>query len=132
MLVPDSRGFTLLETVVALTILSLVGIGVMGAFAAEQRTTAEAWRVTEAAALAQDRMALLTLTARDDLARLPDSLRHGGFDIPLEDYRWEAEVESVPGRRDLYEAHVRISWPDDGRFEARTMLHRPRTEGGGP
>lgn len=127
----DSRGFTLLETIVAVTILSLVGIGVMGAFAAEQRSAIEAHHVVEAAALAQDRIALLTLAARGDLDPLPDSLRHGTFDVPFDDYRWEVDADQVRSQPNLYEVEVRVTWPGDGRFSTRTMLFRPPARDGG-
>lgn len=121
----DSRGFTLLETVVAITILSLVGVGVMGAFAAEQRAALEADQVVAAAALAQDRLARLAIVSREALDPLPDSLRRGTFGAPFDTYEWEADVEEVRGRRHLFDVRVRVSWAPDGRYAARTMLYRP-------
>jgi hypothetical protein len=97
----------------------------MGAFAAEQRSAVEARHVVEAAALAQERVAHLTLATPGELDPLPDSLRHGVFGTPFGDYRWDAYVDEVRDRPGLYEVEIRISWPDDGQFTTRTMLHRP-------
>lgn len=124
------HGFTLLETIVAVTIVSLVGIGVMGAFAADERGTMSAARQVEAAALAQHRMAFLTLATRDDLDPLPDSLRRGDFDTPFKDYHWEAVSKPVRGRSDLYAAEVRITWPEGGLYVIRTVFYRPPTNDG--
>lgn len=125
MRMPDSRGFTLLETVVAITILSLVGVGVMGAFGTEQRAALEADRVVAAAALSQDRLARLAIVSREALDPLPDSLRRGEFGTPFDIYEWEADAEEVRGRPHLFDVRVRISWAPDGRYSARTRFYRP-------
>ncbi len=117
------NGFTLLEAVVALTILGAVSIAAISALASELQTTARASNAVEGAALANNQMARLALLASRDLARLPDSLRRGTFDSPFAGYRWTAASRQVRGELDLYELTVTVFWEQE-EFRLVTRLYR--------
>lgn len=124
----ERRGFTLLEAVVAMAILSVTGVAALSAVAAELRTTTRAGAALEASALARDRLARLEILRGRDLAVLPDSLRAGTFAPPFERYRWSAAAREVPGLDGLYDVEVEVAWATGGRALA-TRVYRPRTGG---
>jgi general secretion pathway protein I len=117
------RGFTLLETVVALAIVGLAVVAALEAFGAELRTSARAHRALESEALAGERLARLRLLAAEELASLSDSMARGRFPTPFADYQWAADAAPVLGEPELYEVSVRVTW-DDGHYGLRTRLHR--------
>lgn len=91
-----ARGFTLLEVLVAMTIVGLVSIGVLGAVAASGRASNRAALALVASELAEERLAALsTLSA----AALADSTDGRDFEFTrMPDWRWSAStVESREG-----------------------------------
>jgi type II secretion system protein I len=124
----DERGMTLLEAVVALTIIALAGIAALATVGTELRGAERARRAIEAAALAEERMARVGLLAAPDLASLPDSMRAGTFPGRLADYGWTAASRSLPGERDTYAVTVAVTWPERGRYALETRWYRPRVE----
>ena len=120
-----SNGFSLLEAVVALTIVGLAAVAALGAFGAELRASNQAGRALEAEALAQSRLAVLRLLQRSDLEPLADSMRNGWFAAPFEDYRWEASSQDVRSREDLFQVTVAVRW-DGGAYALASRLYRPR------
>jgi type II secretion system protein I len=85
-----ARGFTLLETLVAMTIVGLVSIGVLGAVAASGRASDRAALTLVASELAEERLAALsTLSA----AALADSTDGRDFEFTvMPDWRWSAST----------------------------------------
>ncbi|HEY6158229.1 MAG TPA: type II secretion system protein [Gemmatimonadales bacterium] len=122
---PDRRGFTLLEAVVALTILGLAGVAALEALGAEVRGAERARTASTAAALAQDRVAAVALVPPRDLDALPDSFARGTFGPPFSDYHWTARVQPVLGEADLYEVRVEVS-SDAAPYTLVTRVYRPR------
>ena len=121
----DTKGFTLLETVVALAIVSIAGIAALSALGAELRSAERTHRALEAEALAQDRLARLSLAGAEDLELLPDSLRHGTIAPPFGAYSWESTSREVPGDVGLFDVTVVVRW-SDGSYEVRSRLYRQR------
>ena len=124
----DRRGFTLLEAIVALTILGLAGVSTMEALGGEVRSAERARLATTATALAENRLATLALLPRAELDVLPESLSQGGFQAPMDGYRWTATVRPVLGERDLYEARVTVSNGETD-YSLATRMYRPRPLG---
>jgi prepilin-type N-terminal cleavage/methylation domain-containing protein len=124
----DRAGFTLLEAVVALTVLGLAGVATLEALGGEVRSAERARTATTAAALAEHRLATITLLPRSDLDLLPDSLSRGEFKTPFVGYRWTASVRSVLGEADLYEAQVNVSNAET-QYALTTRVYRPRAPG---
>ena len=120
------RGMTLLEAVVALTIVALVGVATLATVGAELRGAQRSRNAIEAAALAEDRLLLATLLPVSALDALPDSVHHGDFAGTLSGYHWETTARTVPDGADTYELGVTITWANRGRYELTTRVYRPR------
>lgn len=124
-------GFTLLEAVVALAIVSITAVAALAALAAELRTADRVQRMLPAAALADDRLAVIALLPPESLARLPDSIARGRFEPPFDAYHWTARTRDVPGTPGLYDVTVAVEW-DDGVYTLRSRVYRPMREGVAP
>lgn len=117
-------GFTLLEAVVALTVVALVSIAALAALGAELRAAGRVKEAIPAAALAEHRLSVIRLLPRDDLGLLADSIAHGRFDPPFARYEWRSNVRPVSGDPNLFEAQIRLLWPN-GEYTLRSRLYRP-------
>jgi prepilin-type N-terminal cleavage/methylation domain-containing protein len=91
------RGFTLVESLIALTIVGLAAVSAVAAFGTELRTAERARRGLEAAALAEERLTMLELLPTHTLGRLPDSLSRGRL-APRPVLSGERPCASTPAR----------------------------------
>ena len=101
------RGFTLLEVLVAMTIVGLVSIGVLGAVAASERVSDRASLTLVASELADERLASLFTLSASALADSADGRGHDVTDMP--DWRWTASM--ARGARNLAMLSVTIRGP---------------------
>src|SRR5690242_14853572 len=124
-------GFSLLEALVALTIVGTASVAALAAFGAELRADERTGRALVARALADDRLARLRLASPRELDPLADSLRAGRFAEPFGAYRWEAAGRAVRGREGLYELSVGVRW-DGGDYTETTRLYRPSVPSASP
>jgi len=62
--VSASRGFTLIELIIFIVIVSIMGVALMSAFSITTRGTPEAGQLTQATQLAQERMELVMAQRR--------------------------------------------------------------------
>lgn len=124
----NRSGITLFETVVALAIVGMTAIGALTAVGSELRAAERARRTVEAAALATQRIALLDLLSAQELLALPDSVRAGRFDAPLDAYRWETSSAPVMEAEEdgVFAVTVRVTW-SDGAYALPTRLYRRPT-----
>lgn len=120
----DSRGFTLLEAVAALAILGIAGVAALEAVGGELRTADRAQTAATVSALAQDRLAAITLLSLGDIQPLADSIARGAFPSPFRDYGWTASVRPLFGERDLYDVTVEV-FSRTTRYALATRLYRP-------
>lgn len=105
------QGFALLEAVVALLVIGLATAGALELFSAHLRAAARQPALATAAALAQDRLAVVRLLPSEGMRRLADSLARGQFAAPFADYRWRAATVRQRGEN-LYELRVDVYWRD--------------------
>ena len=94
------RGFTLVEALVSMTILGVGIVGVMSAFTLASRSGSEAMRLSEAAAIADQR--LETLLGSSESQWVPRGVSGN--------YAWEAKVADL--RDGLRLATVVVRWTD--------------------
>ena len=122
------RGFSLLESVVALALVSSASVAGLAAFGAQLRTSTRAGASLEAQALAEDRLARVRLLPRDEVEHLPDSLRAGRFDRPWDRFTWKAETRELVDRDNVFEVRVDVGW-EGGEYRLATRLYRvPRVQ----
>ena len=115
------RGFTLVEALVALTILGLAVVLALEVAAQTLRAQATAEQHLEAALLAEARLNELTLLPADSLDGYGEP-RVGTVSLSRP-YRWRALVLPVPDTDDLWRAAVRVEW-GDGDLDVETMFFR--------
>ncbi|MBI2883505.1 MAG: prepilin-type N-terminal cleavage/methylation domain-containing protein [Candidatus Methylomirabilis oxyfera] len=103
----SSRGFTLLEVIIALAILGMGFALAMELLAAGVRSAKASEDYTQAVLLARQKMAEVAVT--QNLTDLVDAGEFGGG------FRWVSEIQSLeqpeelPGR--LFSIRVRVTWP---------------------
>jgi hypothetical protein len=112
-----------------MTIIGLVAIGALGALGADLRTADQARQLLPAAALAQERMAVLELADAHTLRVLPDSLARGVFASPHSAYSWVAHTKEVKGEPSLVDVELHVVWTG-GDFVLRQRHYRPSTLAG--
>ena len=123
-----TAGFTILEAIVAVTIIGLTAVGSLAAFGSQLRAGARAQIALDAEALAEEQLARIRLLPASSLEALPDSLGSGTFAQPFERYQWTSTVEPLPHDADLHEARVVIRW-SEGEYVLATRLYRPHRSG---
>lgn len=118
------RGVTVFEAAAAMAMVGLVAIGALEAMGANLRAAERSRRAIIAASLAEQRVDWLDFLNETQLRSLPDSVKDGRFDPPLDEYRWTTETAPVSTAPGVYDVRVRVTWPDSGAFEVRTYVYR--------
>jgi general secretion pathway protein I len=123
----NRKGFTLVEVLVALAILTIALSGLMQVFSTGMRATVAAEKRTVAVLLARSRLAAIGI---EEPLRVGES--NGEWD---DGYRWSAVVtaeETAPGQNP-HHVSVTVSWGEAGRGGAVTLdgLALPEVERGG-
>lgn len=117
------RGITLFESVAALTIVGITAVSALAAVGAELHTAERARRAIEAEALVTQRLDVMNLLTDQELQSLPDSVKAGTFDPPLDEYRWETSSAALTDQAGVYDVAVTIDWPGDA-YTVHTWLYR--------
>ncbi len=94
-------GFTLLEAIVALAVVSIVCIGVLAAQGSALRAESIANARLPLAELARDRIAAVDMFD-GSLNETPDTLKVGTFPPPYDMVQWHVRVEPVQGTTSLW------------------------------
>ena len=102
----NHKAFTLLEVLVASTILGVGILGLVGGFSVSTRTASRAMRLDGAVSIAQRE---LQLTVAAGLAALGPRTGEEGI------HRWKVELADRPDG--LMAASVSVSWQERGRTE---------------
>jgi general secretion pathway protein I len=125
-----SRGFTLLEVMVAMAIIAIALTAVLGSQSQSLSLASEAKFSTTAALLAQSKMAEIEAEKPEDLTS--DS---GDFGEDYPGYRWDKSVNDMTfdepeGISDhLKRIDLIISWEESDRYKYRLRLYKfvPKT-----
>ena len=118
-----SRGFTLLEALVALTVLSLVGVSAVGVIGSDLRAASRMREGLTEVAVAEEILARVSLLDGSALASLPDSLRRGEILLGGERFEWRTESREQGAHPGLVEVSVTVT-STSGSRSLTTVLRR--------
>ena len=116
-------GVTLFESVAAMAIVGIVSIAALEAAGAQLRSAEKARRAIEASALAQQRLDWLDFMNEQNLRSLPDTVRAGKFEAPLNEYAWTTTAAPVSTQAGVFDVLVKVTWPDNS-FVLHSLVYR--------
>lgn len=121
----DERGLSLVEAVVALAIVSLVGMAALGSAAAELRFAARAEEGLYARVLAEEVLARLHTMPAAELSRV--GVVEGRFGPALPEWSWTATLWPTPrAPLSLHDVAITISGPSSShQARSRIFLQEP-------
>lgn len=90
----DSRGFTLLEVMIALAIIAIALVTLLGLGNRSIGVNTRLQRLTQGTLLAQEKMTELEVAAEDGRSELQEG--EGNFAAPFEGYRWRTTFAETP------------------------------------
>jgi general secretion pathway protein I len=108
-------GFTLLEVMVALAIVSVALVSLLALGNRSIATHARLQRLTQATLLAQQKMASTEVDAR--LGRLEQNRQEGVFPEPYNLYRWRLEFADTP-LPSIKTVTVTVIWGEEAKNES--------------
>jgi len=117
------RGISLMEAVVAITIVGLTSVSALEAVGGDMRTAERARRAIEVEALASSRLEFMDLMTDRELQALPDSVESGKFLPPLDEYSWKTTSTPVSDLPGVYDVRVIIDWAM-GSYVVKTYQYR--------
>jgi type II secretory pathway pseudopilin PulG len=117
-------GFTIFEALVAMVIVGLVSVAALEAVGSELSLQYRAQRTIEAQALAVVKMQSIQMLTAEELQLLPDSIREGTFDEPMQKYKWTTTSTPIATEDYLNDVTLQIDW-ESGSYLVRTYLYRP-------
>ena len=109
------RGFTLLEIMVALAIISVALVSLLALGNRSIATHARLQQMTQATLLAQQKLATAEVDAR--LGRLEQIRQEGVFPEPYAAYRWRLEFADTP-LPSIRTVTVTVAWGEEDRNES--------------
>lgn len=119
----SSRGFTLLEAMVAILVLGLAVVGTLQLLSGVAATTEKSRDYTRGRSLAASK--LESLLSEDPATLRSRDGETGSFADPLSEFRYRLEVRPT-GSGDLLTVQVRVWW-ERGARGAVTLATRTRT-----
>lgn len=115
---PFNAGFTLLEVMVALAIVSVALVSLLSLGNRTIATHARLQKLTRATLLAQQRMAVTEVDAR--LGRLDQNRQAGIFAEPFSEYRWRLEFAETP-LPSVKTVTVTVTWGEEAKHESVSL-----------
>jgi general secretion pathway protein I len=110
----DVRGFSLLETMIALAIIGIALVTLLGLGNRSITISDRLQKITQATLLAQEKMTETELTSQ--AGNLDPQNEEGGFDVPFEIYRWRTDFEETPLAA-VRMVTVTVLWGDENKNE---------------
>jgi len=111
----STGGFTLLEVVVALAIVSAALVSLLSLGNRSVAVHDRLRHITQATLLAQQKMAETEVSSRQ--GRLERTVQSGVFTAPFADYRWRLEFSATP-LPSVTVATVTVAWGNESKNEA--------------
>ncbi|PLX85323.1 MAG: hypothetical protein C0617_04425 [Desulfuromonas sp.] len=108
-------GFTLLEAMIALAIISIALVTLLGLGNRSIGVNARLQKITQATLLAQEKMTEIEFEA--ELGRLDFLEKEDGFEAPFDGYRWRTRYEGTP-LTDVKMVTVTVLWGEEKKNEA--------------
>jgi len=125
-----TRGFTLLEVMIALLIVGGVGLGMVAAVAADARSVLKAAAELEALAIAEEVIAQIsTMTVEERATALNGTTNT--LPSPWDHYSWRAQGAAVGGEPGLVDVAVVVTGPESEmvlktrRYEPASVAAKP-------
>jgi general secretion pathway protein I len=108
------RGFSLLETMIALAIVGIALVTLLGLANRSIATNGRLQKITQATLLAQGKMTEIEVrTSRGSEFRNEE----GAFEKPFAEFRWRAVFEDTPLAA-VKQVTVTVAWGDEAKNEA--------------
>lgn len=101
------KGFTLLEVMFSVAIVSVATVTVINSFSFIARSKKSASDYTKAILLLQEKMADF------QAGILKEDVKNGKFDSPFEEFSWDVRYAPLPGS--LKKSYLVVSWKERGR-----------------
>ena len=117
------KGVSLLEAVVAVTIVGMTSVGALEAVGSDMRTAERSRRAIEVETLAASRLQFMNLLTDQELQSLPDSVQKGTFPAPLDEYSWKTTSAPLSDQAGIYDVRVTVLWAA-GSYPVRTYQYR--------
>ncbi len=110
-----ARGFTLIEVLLAASIMTVALTLILSGFSTCLRAAAEARRYTEAALLLERKIAELEMADSLEVGSEEGQFEDDDGEVEYPGYTWRVEIEEAEDVENLLVATVTISWRDRGR-----------------
>jgi general secretion pathway protein I len=112
---PQQNGFTLLEVMIALAIISIALISLLSLATSSINVNARLQKITQATLLAQEKMTDVEAKIRNSNTESPDE--EGEFNEPFVEFRWRTVFEETPFPP-LRMVTVIVAWGEEAQNEA--------------
>jgi general secretion pathway protein I len=112
---PQQKGFTLLEVMIALAIISIALISLLSLATSSINVNARLQKITQATLLAQEKMTDVEAKIRNSNTESPDE--EGEFNEPFVEFRWRTVFEETPFPP-LRMVTVIVAWGEEAQNEA--------------
>lgn len=110
-----SKGFTLLEVMIALVIVAIALVTLLGLGNRSIDVNGRLQRITQATLLAQQRMSEIEVKAAQQQGVTLQN-EDGVFEEPFSEYRWRVAYQDTP-LEFLRQVTVTVAWGDEGKNE---------------
>lgn len=119
-----NRGFSLLELIIAVAVLSIGLVGVLQIFPVGLRASQRSGMLTKAAFLAQNKIEEIKIAGFDVITELPPKIPLSGNEG---DFEWnisidETDLEGLESSDGIRKIIVNISWPERNNTRSKDFI----------